>query len=742
MLPPPNSFPPNRVAPKAFNLWGIASRHRLFLVLSVMASLGGGAITYVFFPPVYQSTAQVLVWQKRPDAMVSVEGRQGTVEDSLTTHQDLLKSTSILDRAIREHRLAELSSLQTEKDPAEAIRKELVVSRGKSSGGANSILQVSYQGKRAEECPLVLAAILDSYRKFLETKYQAFAGDTLELVLRERAELEKELAGKEAAYQKFLEKSPLVRKTPDGTDLSRERLSRIQTKRSALLLRRLELRSQLDRIEAAVQQGCDRETILALIAEFARKEEEPEIARTPAASTPEQLTSLLLEEQKLLERFGKDHPEVRSVRQRIAIARKILVVPATAWDDRKDPKLGDPVQQHLRILGQKLRYATETEESLRRLLEAEQEEARKLAHYEIQEESLRTRITLTRQAYEALNKRLQEAHLMRNAGGYDIEVVSPPSEARKIAPRLTLFLPVAAALGLLASLGLAALREATSRRLRSAEEVRQQLGLPILGCVPFVKGKGKRTARVDPLLCTHHQPRSEEAEAYRSLRNALFFQTREPVRKVLQITSPGCGDGKSILAANLAVSMAQGGKKVILVEADWHRPRLAELFHCTPAGGLGQVLTGERGLKATIEESGIAGLSILFAGPPPRPSADLLPSSLFQELLDRLRESYEFVIVDTPGLLTAAEAAAVAARADGVLLAVRLSRNARPALERSLDVLATVGADVLGVVVTDASPSARSATSFGSRRDYQDGRGGTEVETISNGSEGVAGERR
>lgn len=428
-----------------------------------MAGLGAGVLAYALFPPVYQSTAQVLVWQKRPDAMVSVDARQGSVEDSLTTHQELLRSTSILDRAIREHQLAGLASLRTEKDAAEAIRKELLVSRGKSSVGVNNVLQVSWRGPAVEECPLILAAVLDSYRKFLEEKYRAFVGDTLELVMRERTDLEKELLGKESAYQKFLEKSPLVRKSPDRADLSRERMTSIQTRRSALLLRRMELQGQLDRIEAAVQQGCGRDTLLSLIAEFARKADEPDSPRTPGIPTPEQLTTLLLEEQKLLERLGADHPEVRSVRRRIAIARKILVVPATAWGGQGGTTLSDPVQQHVRILRQKLRQATETEEKLRRLLETEQEEARKLARYEIQDESFRTNITLTRQSYDALNKRLQDAYLMRNAGGYDVEVVSPPSEGRKVAPRLALFLPVAAALGLLASLGLAALRETTRR---------------------------------------------------------------------------------------------------------------------------------------------------------------------------------------------------------------------------------------------------------------------------------------
>ncbi len=714
----PGSLP---FASRPGDIWQMAWRWRLFLALGLLAGLGLGAVAFTRIPPVYQSEAQILVWQKRPDAMTSVDSRQGSVEDSLATHQELLKSSAIIDRALRDPALADLRSFQGEQEaPIEVVRKLLAVTRGKSLSGGNNVLQVSFRGKVARECAAILAAVLDSYKTFLDQKYQTFAGDTFELVLRKRADLEKELAKKEASYRAFLEKSPLLMKKPDGSDLRRERLTSMQTRRSALLLRRAELQSQLDSIEEARRQGRGRATILALIAEFSHKGEDIEPARTPAMTTSDQLTPLLLEEQKLLERYGAGHPEVKSVRQRIAIARAVLVLPAAAWDATPDaaggrgPVPNDPVQLHVLILRQKLHYVVAAEERLSQLFETEHHEARQQARYEIQDESFRTGILLTRQSYESLNKRLQDVSLVKGVGGYDIEVITPPSEGRKVAPSATLIFPAALLLGGLTALGLVYLRERIGDRLRCPEDVREQFALPIVGCIPPFTAEAKGRTRVarlaaptglDPLLCTYHHPRSGEAEAYRSLRNALFFQARDPARKVIQVTSPSGGDGKSILAANLCVCMAQAGKKVLLIDADLRGPRIHQLFGLGTGGGLGSVLAGERALKESIQDSGIPGLSVLSSGPPSSHPGDLLTAPRFKEMLDQLREEYDFILVDSPALLSVTDAAAVAARVDGVLLVVRLTRNTRPALGHALEVLAMVGAKVLGVVVNGTTPT-------------------------------------
>jgi capsular exopolysaccharide synthesis family protein len=685
-------------------------------------------------PASYQSEAQVLVWKKQPNAMTSVEATHAgaAVDDSLATHQELLKSSLIIENALRESGLAGAASLQSEKDtPTDVARDHLVVSRGKVTALNTNVLQIGFRGKDGAECPAILTALLSSYKHFLDTKYQTFTDDSLGQVLRERAELEKELTRKEAAYQAFLEKSPLLMKKTDGTDLRRERLTTIQSKRSALLLRASELRSELESIEKAIAQGKNRATILAMIAEFSQKADEGDLSRVGAAIHPsDQLTPLLLEEQKLLERYGPGHPEVQSVRKRIAIARSHVVLPAAAWDKslsplspaggqgqgakgekkpEQPPLSDDPIEQHLLILREKLTHITRTEQSLNELFNSEQEEARKQARYEIQDDGLHNSILLTRQAYDSLNKRLQDVNLFKSTGGYDVEIITPPSASRKVSPKIYITLPAGALLGLLAALALGYLRELTDQRLHSPRDVREQLGLPVVGCIPhFTAAKKQRAAAgsllLDRMLCAYHQSSSRQAEAFRSLRNALFFQAHGFGPKILQITSPEARAGKSTVAANLSICIAQSGKKVLLIDADLHRPRIHELFQLASRSGLGQVLAGEVEVTSAIQECGIPGLTVLIAGPPPHHPSDLLTAPAFKEMLDRLRNLYDFIVVDTPALLSATAAAAVAARVDGVLLTVRQDRSVRWGLDRALDMLTLVGAKILGAVVNDTSP--------------------------------------
>src|SRR5262249_3549316 len=138
--------------------------------------------------------------------------------------------------------------------------------------------------------------------------------------------------------------------------------------------------------------------------------------------------------------------------------------------------------------------------------------------------------------------------------------------------------------------------------------------------------------------------------------------------KVIQVTSPNKGDGKSLLIANLAVSIAQSGKRVLLIDADCRRPRQHKVFNVRAESGLASVIGGMDDLPAAVVATAVPGLWLLPCGPVPPNPAELLTSPRFKHLLDEMREQYDFVLVDTPPLLAVTDPCVVAPRVDGLFL--------------------------------------------------------------------------
>ena len=177
-------------------------------------------------------------------------------------------------------------------------------------------------------------------------------------------------------------------------------------------------------------------------------------------------------------------------------------------------------------------------------------------------------------------------------------------------------------------------------------------------------------------------------------------------RKVIQVTSPNKGDGKSLMIANLAVSIAQSGKRVILIDADCRRPRQHKIFGVTADAGLAAVIADRVEPKDVIQATAVEGLSLLPCGPVPPNPAELLTSPRFKEFLDAIREEYDFVLVDTPPLLAVTDPCVVAPRVDGIFLVIRLSRQGRPNAERARAILSALAVNVLGVVVNGVTRQA------------------------------------
>jgi capsular exopolysaccharide synthesis family protein len=347
-----------------------------------------------------------------------------------------------------------------------------------------------------------------------------------------------------------------------------------------------------------------------------------------------------------------------------------------------------------------------SEKALTELADSESKKLAELGGISDEADTLRKDIDDKRDLARSYRKRMDEVSLVGNRGGIVSKMTAEPAPGYQVEPKA---LPIALSAllgGLLFGVGLAWLAEVTDQSFRNPDDIRRRLKVPVLGHVPRIMptDEEKEMAEkgllpMDPSICAYYQPKSVDAEAFRGLRTTLFFKLEGEGHKIIQITSPNMGDGKTTLATNLAVSIAQSGKRILLVDADFRRPRLHKMFGLDPTTGLASVIGDAASLQAAIRPGSVPNLFLLPCGPRPNNPAELLTSQRFLDLLVTLREQFDIILVDTPPLLAVSDPSVIAPRVDGVLLTIRVAKNGRPAAERAREILTNLGANVYGVVV-------------------------------------------
>lgn len=291
------------------------------------------------------------------------------------------------------------------------------------------------------------------------------------------------------------------------------------------------------------------------------------------------------------------------------------------------------------------------------------------------------------QSYEAL--RVAEAQSVSNV--IPVEPATPPR--LPIRPRTLLNTLLAAIVGAMLAVGVVFLMEYLDDSVRTPEEVERTLGLPLIGAIAAMPDSppGK------PYVAD--QPRSPVAEAFRSLRtNIQFAGVDRPIHTLL-ITSPGPEDGKSTVAANLAVIMAQGGKRVLLLDADLRRPRLHKFAGLPNDIGLTDLfIRTPLSLDGAVQSTLVEGLRAVTSGSLPPNPAELLGSERMQQILALLKQNADVVVVDSPPAAAVTDPTVLAAHCDGVLLVLEPGKSPRGAASLAVENLRRAGARLIGVV--------------------------------------------
>jgi capsular exopolysaccharide synthesis family protein len=297
----------------------------------------------------------------------------------------------------------------------------------------------------------------------------------------------------------------------------------------------------------------------------------------------------------------------------------------------------------------------------------------------------------------------------------EVNVVEPPHIAEAPSwPRKNRTLSVAIVVGGLLGAGLALLRDRLDGRLRSIDEVQTVVGLPILGVVPAMSGRRTAVARA---MTVHLDPRSVVAEAYRTIRTAVYFGGTSDCCKTILMTSPESGDGKTTSASNLAIAIAQTGRTVLLLDADFRKPTQHKNLDIKDVVGLSSVLAGFEPIERAIQHTAVEGLDILPCGPIPANPSEILNSREFGELIDALAARYDHIIFDSPPVNAVTDARILGAVCDTTILVLRADKSTRRAGEHARNSLLAVGANVAGAIVNDA-PRTRGYDVYGAAYYY------------------------
>ncbi len=689
--------------------WTILS---IFLVVVITVGI------YTFkTPPLYKATAtveisaapQVTPFGARPTVRLIEQSRY------LKTQADILKSRTLATRVIEvlelennpefngKHKgfgvgriLGFVRSIFQKKKPAsnlmnseeakreriiQAFLKRLEIKSHLKGGPGSYMLEVSFKSHDPRLCADVVNTLISEYINFdLEKRVQAtklgqhYLNMQIEKV---QAKLEKaeERLNKFAKEHDIVFLSQLTSRGEGGEDISTAQLVSLADELNKAESQRISLESLYN------QSKIDPEDL-------------PQVqGDTLIQSMKGELSTLREKYANLSTVFTPQYPEMKRLRSQIKMIESQI-----------------QKEKRLIVATIKARYQTavKKEKMIREALNTQKKRVSTLKQMAIDYKILQREVETNQHIYELLLKKSKEMEVevgIKSSGIHPIDKATVPLKAFK--PRKMANMLFALVIGLVGGLFGAFAIEYFDNTFKSPEEVEKTLRIPILGTIPSVslkkeEVKKQRTVEMEALK----EPRSAVAEAFRMIHTSLMLSTPGGPPKVLLVTSPQVGGGKSFISFNLAVVYAQMGARVLLIDCDLRKPRLHKILKTSSNPGLSNFLVGKMDLKTITKSIGKSldhGLELDFipsGAIPPNP-VELLNSKIFSDYLTRLRETYDMVIIDSPALVGFADPLVLGRLADGTLVVIRNEQTARPAAKHGCDMLFQVGANLLGAVIND-----------------------------------------
>jgi polysaccharide biosynthesis transport protein len=436
------------------------------------------------------------------------------------------------------------------------------------------------------------------------------------------------------------------------------------------------------------------------------------------------IADLKVERQALLREYTDDSLEVKDKESQIKELEKAIKTNVDKNQSDLDAYRKNQTIAIITNLEREYLRTKDVEQKIRNSYDKQYREAEGQNNAGIQIKILEEKIKTNKEFLESLTKQERENNVIAVGSENNISVVDiaiPPE--LPISPRRLTTVLAAMLLSTLFGAGLALFLEYLDDTIHSTEEVETHLGLPAIAAIPtidsapkrrllLVGGKEEVDEHYNSELLIYADPRSALAEAYRQLRTSILLSTAGHAPKSLLVTSSLPAEGKTTTAVNTAISLAQTGAKVLIIDADMRRPRLHSIFNKSNAQGLSTLLSSEMNeidLIESIQQDDASKVHLLPSGPVPPNPAELLGSEQMTILMRKLEATFTHIVVDSPPIASFTDGVLVGSLVDGVILVVHSGKSSRQVIKRSRQLLQDVGAKIFGVVLNNVNLKAQNS---------------------------------
>lgn len=716
---------------KSFDFVGAILRRKFLVILFALIGLGAGYLYFNTEQPIFTSATRLMIWVQSPPSVIN--GELLTQRVSIEKHQSLLVSDAVLSNAVKLGALDKPGKLKGQPVFPGQL-KSMVRAVALDEGKSDSLL-LTAQGTIAEDLPVILDFIVQSYMSMIGDDSQEAGRESVELIEKLQQKLLDDQRADQTRYETIIAKLNLTSENERGSwsNPFTPEVNRLRENREKISKQLRDTETRIAQARTAIEMRNERPDLVKLLAIDARKyleiqsllgengggknEEVTNLQRLvdKVARLSDEIAVIEADRTEVLKVVGQNHPSVTTLESSLQVKKTLLeraemeltqvkeqmaslpnpAIVSTESNDREMLQLYSAALVRDRDV-----QKSEFEQVIKDLESAESASTTVSAEI-IELNLLKSKLEERRTVLSGLLDKLSAINLLtNNYTTTKVRVIDPPVVGNQTYPRVANFLIMGGILGAMIGAGLALIIDRADMSFRTPLQIQEIVRAPVICQVPKIeKSRLPAGYKGSHCLVSYLKPLSNSAEAFRSGRAALMYTASQIHGKVFLFTSPTPGDGKSTISANFALSLAQLGKKVILVDADFRRPRVAQYLGEDPKPGFCDHLNGTP-LEECIRTSTYHNnLSFLPTGGHPKNPGEIVIGNELNTLILKLRDQFEYVIIDSPPLNPVADSSALASMCDGVYMIIRIRRGGVVAASRARDQLDLVNAKLLGVIV-------------------------------------------